>query len=440
MFDRISGLPDEILVSILSLLSLKEAQATSILSRRWHYVWAFSTTLNFDAEQRLIRFCKPKSDRERELGLCMYVDWVDSVLNQHRVANIERFRIAFELGPRSCIDKWIQFAMRKGVQILELDLSAILYPWGLQYKFSNQVLGISEFSSFKALCSEYIGFKFLKVLDFNRVDVDQDILEYFIYNCPVLERVAVCDSSLMVNLRVVGQSIALKYLTIQQCLNLKSIEICEANLISFTYGGDLEKLLLRNLPLLVEISLSGMTRITGWSAKIDFSYLSCCLSQLEILKINYIILWGETDPVIPSLPNLKCLELAFDEDNNYALLHIAFFIKQTPCLHTLVMKFRSWRCPKNPFAKKRAARYSHDCLKVVKFLEYSGLSRQIELVKYLMKTASNLEKIIFDPVNRQYSGVHRLLFPHIVEMEELSRAEAHQLKEKLPATLDVVCQ
>ncbi|KAL6227341.1 hypothetical protein ACLB2K_001300 [Fragaria x ananassa] len=169
---------------------------------------------------------------------------------------------------------------------------------------------------------------------------------------------------------------------------------------------------------------------------IGLSYLSCCLSQLEILKINYMISWAETD----SLPNLKCLELAFDEDNNYALLHIAFFIKQTPCLHTLVMKFRSWRCPKNPFAKKRAARYSHDCLKVVKFLEYSGLSRQIELVKYLMKTASNLEKIIFDPVNRQYSGVHRLLFPHIVEMEELSRAEAHQLKEKLPATLDVVCQ
>ncbi|XP_004288044.1 PREDICTED: uncharacterized protein LOC101297084 [Fragaria vesca subsp. vesca] len=124
-----------------------------------------------------------------------------------------------------------------------------------------------------------------------------------------------------------------------------------------------------------------------------------------------MISWAETD----SLPNLKCLELAFDEANNCALLDVAFFIKQTPCLHTLVMKFRSRWSPKSPFSKKRPKRCSFDSLKVVKFVEYSGLSRQIELVKYLMKTASNIEKIIFDPVNRQYSGVHRLLFPHIVE-------------------------
>ncbi|XP_004289226.1 PREDICTED: uncharacterized protein LOC101294407 [Fragaria vesca subsp. vesca] len=256
MFDRISGLPDEILTSILSLLPLREAQATRILSRRWQHVWPYCTTLNFNAGRQLITFGKLQFDWERELVLRMYVDWVDSVLKQHKAPNIERFRVAFGHGPRSCIDDWIQFAMRKGVQILEMDLSAILHPRGLHYKLSNKVLGIREFSSFKALCSEYIGFKFLKVLDFNCVDVDQGILEYFIYNCPVLERVAVCDSSLLVNLRVVGQSIALKYLTIHRCRNLKSVEICEANLVSFTYGGELEKLLLRNLPLLVEVSLS----------------------------------------------------------------------------------------------------------------------------------------------------------------------------------------
>ncbi|KAL6224793.1 hypothetical protein ACLB2K_003648 [Fragaria x ananassa] len=337
MVDKISGLPDEILVSILSLLSLKEAQATNILSRRWQHVWAFSTALNFDAGKRFNTFCKLQyNSAEREPALCMYVDWVDSVLKQHKAPNIERFRVAFDLGLRSCIDKWIQFAMRKGVQILELDLSAILHPRSLPYKLSNKVLGIREFSTFKALCSEYIGFKFLKVLDLNRVDVDQDILEYFIYNCRVLEQVVVCNSSLLVSVRVVGQSIALKYLTIQYCRCLKSIEICEANLVSFTYDGELKKLLLRNLPLLVEVSLARWT--SGWSPNNVFSYLSCCLSQLEILKINYA--WGKTDPVIPSLPNLKCLELAFHEANNCALLHLAIFIKQTPCLHTLVMKVR----------------------------------------------------------------------------------------------------
>ncbi|KAM1814979.1 hypothetical protein COP1_028382 [Malus domestica] len=37
LVDRISWLPDEVLVSILSRLPLKEAAATSILSRQWRY-------------------------------------------------------------------------------------------------------------------------------------------------------------------------------------------------------------------------------------------------------------------------------------------------------------------------------------------------------------------------------------------------------------------
>ncbi|RXI07755.1 hypothetical protein DVH24_009786 [Malus domestica] len=49
--DRISELPHEIIVSILSLMSLKEAAATSILSRRWRYVWASTMTLVFDSSE-----------------------------------------------------------------------------------------------------------------------------------------------------------------------------------------------------------------------------------------------------------------------------------------------------------------------------------------------------------------------------------------------------
>lgn len=42
LVDRISELPDGIVISIVSLLTLKEAVASSILSRRWRYVWASS--------------------------------------------------------------------------------------------------------------------------------------------------------------------------------------------------------------------------------------------------------------------------------------------------------------------------------------------------------------------------------------------------------------
>lgn len=36
--DTIQKLPDDVLVSIISLLKLKEAARTSVLSRRWRYI------------------------------------------------------------------------------------------------------------------------------------------------------------------------------------------------------------------------------------------------------------------------------------------------------------------------------------------------------------------------------------------------------------------
>lgn len=47
--DEFSKLPDEIVVSIVSLMTLEEAARTSVLSRRWRHIWTFTTgSLDFD--------------------------------------------------------------------------------------------------------------------------------------------------------------------------------------------------------------------------------------------------------------------------------------------------------------------------------------------------------------------------------------------------------
>ena len=45
--DRISDLPNEILVSILSLLHTKQAVGTSVLAPRWRDLWTFTRHLKF---------------------------------------------------------------------------------------------------------------------------------------------------------------------------------------------------------------------------------------------------------------------------------------------------------------------------------------------------------------------------------------------------------
>lgn len=54
--------------------------------------------------------------------------------------------------------------------------------------------------------------------------------------------------------------------------------------------------------------------------------------------LMFVFQWSKMDPVIPSLPNLKRLELVIDEYENFALLHLASFIKESPCMHTLVLR------------------------------------------------------------------------------------------------------
>ncbi|CAL4984060.1 unnamed protein product [Urochloa decumbens] len=47
--DRISALPDDLLIYIMWFLTLQDAVQTSVLSRRWQNMWASLTILAFDA-------------------------------------------------------------------------------------------------------------------------------------------------------------------------------------------------------------------------------------------------------------------------------------------------------------------------------------------------------------------------------------------------------
>lgn len=59
--EGISELPDEVLGSIVSLLTLKEAAASFTLSRRWRYVWTQTMNRNFDADSILDNFYTKKT-------------------------------------------------------------------------------------------------------------------------------------------------------------------------------------------------------------------------------------------------------------------------------------------------------------------------------------------------------------------------------------------
>ncbi|XP_019096391.1 PREDICTED: F-box protein At1g19070-like [Camelina sativa] len=64
--DRINGLSDDIICHILSFLRIKESALTSILSKRWRNLFAFTPNLHFDD-------CEVGSGRS-------FIDFIDRLL------------------------------------------------------------------------------------------------------------------------------------------------------------------------------------------------------------------------------------------------------------------------------------------------------------------------------------------------------------------------
>ncbi|CAN1836913.1 Putative F-box/LRR-repeat protein At5g02930 [Linum perenne] len=147
--DRLSDLPDCILHHILSFLDTKSSVQTSILSRRWRSLWKYVDVLTF----RKNSFCF-NCDFER------YVDKVLSLrCDGSRVCKV-RTDLKGE-GEKSMhlLERIMKYAASHGVQKLFI---------------SSRLVG-----SFDVVRTVFLCYQSLKVLELNRVFVEQNVVEFW---------------------------------------------------------------------------------------------------------------------------------------------------------------------------------------------------------------------------------------------------------------------
>ncbi|KAJ0102806.1 hypothetical protein Patl1_05021 [Pistacia atlantica] len=111
--DKICKLPDSILHKILSLLPIEDVLRTSLLSKRWRYLWTSISDLDF-FENSL--FCRPF------LADTNFVNSVERLLLLHDSSNIQKFHLKLDLSVCPLrVTTWIAAAVR--CQVQEFDLS-----------------------------------------------------------------------------------------------------------------------------------------------------------------------------------------------------------------------------------------------------------------------------------------------------------------------------
>uniref|UniRef100_A0A7C9D237 F-box domain-containing protein n=1 Tax=Opuntia streptacantha TaxID=393608 RepID=A0A7C9D237_OPUST len=428
--DIISSLADDILLLILSLLDLKEAARTSALSRRWRYLWSYLPGYyDFDVSATCWWKFRKIWDEQYLLNVRKFADYVNQVVSSSRAPRVHTFRVRIPLDSsyRADIHRWVNFAMGKSVKELELNLScyAGVCP--------GAPLWLDSFSRYALYPSVHT----LVSLSLVAVCVNDCLLESILINFPNLERLTMrniycqhCD------LKVVGDSLKLRYLEISHCKDLRKLEISAKHLVSIIFRGHKEVVKFSYVPVLHEASFSETYAIHLIH---NFHYISGFSSQLTKLALAINVIQGIADYPIefPHFGNLKQLELSFHDKFDKSLLIFTNFIDACPVLHEFKLQRHLFQSASFFFPggnENRPPNKVHSHLKTFEMVGFLAAEVDVELVLYLAKFAIVLEKVILYPFQ---PAKERILKKKTLHLLGALEEKAKQLKNELPARVQL---
>ncbi|XP_073119775.1 F-box protein At1g80960-like [Henckelia pumila] len=353
--DRISKLPDDILVSVISRLTVAEATSTSILSTRWRHLHTLIHRLVFcPSQQQISRIRKkhPKKLLAQIKEFTEYMKVIDGVLDSY-VGILEEFRVDLPCLLGANMNKWLQFALERKVESIGIHIMSnnklttrdphALMRYGGYYHFPRSALRNNAVVP---------GLESLKQLSLRGVHVQERDVSLFLLSLTGLESLSISFSEKLRKVRALGHS-KLKILYISSCKNVESIEVSDMNNLASLICPDLGRfdqlryqvlmpqLKLNNLPNLIHFEISDRRD----QSLIDIlpTIPSCIRNQLLHLKLttdpSFIRLTSLENYKFHRFENLKHLELdIFMQCNKYSVRRLIPMISACPLLETIEIK------------------------------------------------------------------------------------------------------
>ncbi|CAK9160567.1 unnamed protein product [Ilex paraguariensis] len=423
--DRITVLPDTILLHIFSFLPMEDVVKTCILSKQWRFLWTTVSALMFSHRNQ------PDED------LCKFISFVDKTLVLINCPKLKIFSVDFAYHRRFSADVnvWLCFVTKHGVEELKLDFSnKHNFGSGLfqlpQHLYSNGSFVKLSLSMCGIVPKGLISWKSLKSLTIGSTELSGNMIGNIVLGSPVLNFLELFNCWGFDKLEINGGS--LRKLVINGYLNQKKgdsvVEIWAPGVRSLDILGCLHgKIIqLENISSTVDAKLDFYLTKINHDADDDFKMekfmLSDMLVSIQLIKYLTFGTWFievlsmlEIKGLPSVLPKCKRLMLHTPIQERYLsgivnLLHSSpdvetLIINMTPpsfefetCFNAKISNFFNVDGESYWTSKQKLFRCLDLRLKTIRISGFEGrhCGLEIPFLQFLLKSSRALEKMVIN--------------------------------------------
>ncbi|KAI8569282.1 hypothetical protein RHMOL_Rhmol02G0266800 [Rhododendron molle] len=375
--DQLIEIPDGVLSTIISMLTLKDAVRTSVVSKQWRFIWICHSDLWFDSANVLGKVVSSKSISESEKKLQTY--HYSSTASEGSEEYEFPIRLLAAAGEKS------------SVKHLELTSCSLIAPLD-----SNSLTS-------------------LVTIQLENVKIGDEQLESLLSSCLFLEGLSLHLCNCLFELNFIAPNLRLKRLSIHNCFRLQKMELRTKNLALFEYTGHLILFYFKDVPRLAEAFLNFTTDSRLDGAAYALTKFVSDVPQLETLNLVSVLAMKvlklpETVPT--TFTNIRELVLTiFPFDDEDKLCWSNYILKNFPLLYKLQLNLFCANFIKQPNKIERVLQNCpHNQLTELEINGFYGNHHEQVLLKYLLDNLAELKVLAVSPCQKVYKGFNSWLY------------------------------
>ncbi|EPS64237.1 hypothetical protein M569_10544 [Genlisea aurea] len=430
--DRISGLPNDILHKILSLLHIKSVAQTCVLSKRWRSLWLTFPDLDFTTVESLAR-CADIGGSAFASNTAEDVLGIERLLLKRNKENsiLRLFKLRTVLSFAS-LRRLIECAVALDVQKLDIDVDTSDYfNFPCAVLLDKRLLSLrlrSENHEIKLPSAEVIqrGFQSLTAMSLTRGDFNDEPSLVNIFTDPFFPSLKTLTLELCSGIK--NLKVQLSNLLDLAVVHIKSLVVMELNSkklenlrVDRSFTSTERAQVLLSSPSLKEViwfrnnvvenfiidNLTNLQKVTllNNDTELNVKDLLRGTSQLKlkdfiagISHCHYLFICGPFIELIPQYKPFKCLTTltmqTFRARTNISAEALTFFLRSSPAIEDLTIVSRGPWSSETPWNWDSASvESSLRHLKILVVDRFTRAADDVEFVRFVLKNATVLERV-----------------------------------------------